>query len=80
MKPYIVVMSFVHTGEYVGELEERVNEKIEEGYQPIGGIAVDDSYNCYQAMVKQHVIEHKLEVQEAETLKAFREVLERRGK
>ena len=43
----------------VGELKRKVNEKIKQGYVPLGGIAVVNShptYCAYQAMMlnKQH--------------------------
>jgi hypothetical protein len=52
MKAYIVV-SVLKTGGMKNSLEElsaKVNQECSNGWEPIGGIAVDDS-RVYQAMV-----------------------------
>lgn len=47
----IIYYTIVTTGT-AHELIEEVNRLIEKGYQPLGGVGIDKSYDFYQAVVK----------------------------
>ena len=58
VKEYIVVSahSWYDRSATIPDFRERVNEKMQQGYEPIGGIAVygdGDDFHLYQAMVKE---------------------------
>ena len=52
-KQYIIVDSLkpYNTPTYPFGLDVLVNQKIEQGYAPIGGVTVDKEYHYLQAMV-----------------------------
>jgi len=56
MEKYIIV-HWNYDPMTTGSLEERVNEKINEGYFPIGGVTISDRGVFYQAMILRQEIE-----------------------